>query len=148
MEKLPAFDPHLLWFLLPIALFIIVVPAILFCVVVHRALAACAPASRTMAPALAWLELVPFFGLYWTFKVVDAVATSLEREFARRGLPPEPAPGRTIGKTYATLALLSAIPLVNFVTMLPATGSWALYCIKIATVTSKLSDPAGAIRPV
>jgi hypothetical protein len=147
MDNLPTLDPHLLWFLLPIALFIIVVPAILFCIVVHRALAACARETRTMSPALAWLELVPLFGLYWTFRVVDAVATSLEREFARRGLPPEPAPGRTIGKTYATLALLSAIPIVNFVTTLPAAGSWAAYCIKIATVTSRLATPAREIRP-
>jgi hypothetical protein len=73
-----------------------------------------------MAPALTWLELIPLFGLFWTFRVVGAVASSLHNEFVRRGLPAEPAPGKAIGTAYATLAALSAIPLVNFVTTLPA----------------------------
>ena len=151
MENLPALDPQTLQpyllALLSIFLLIIVVPAILFCIVVHRALAHCAPESRTMAPALAWLELIPFFGLYWTFRVVRAVASSLHNEFVRRGLPTTPAPGKTIGTAYATLAALSAIPGVNFVTLLPASACWALYCIRIANLTSRLADPPGAIRP-
>ena len=151
MENLPALDPQtlqpLLWVFLCVFVLIVLVPAILFCIVVHRALAHCAPASRTMAPALAWLELVPLFGLYWTFRVVGAVASSLSNEFARRGLPPEPAPGKALGTAYATLTLLSAIPLVNFVTVLPGAVCWALYCIRIASLTSRLAEPPGAIRP-
>jgi len=151
MENLPALDPHTLQpyllALLPVVLLIVLVPAILFCIVVHRALAHCAPESRTMAPALAWLELVPLFGLYWTFRVVGAVASSLSNEFVRRGLPTGPAPGKAIGTAYATLALLSAIPVINFVTTLPAAVCWALYCVRIASLTSRLTDPPGAIRP-
>ena len=151
MENLPALDPQtlqpLLWVMVPVFLLIVFVPAILFCIVVHRALAHCAPESRTMAPALTWLELIPLFGLYWTFRVVAAVASSLHNEFVRRGLPSEPAPGKGIGTAYATLSALSAIPLVNFVTTLPAAGCWALYCIRIARLTNRLADPPGAIRP-
>jgi len=151
MENLPTLDPQTLQpyllALLPVILLIILVPAILFCIVVHRALAHCAPESRTMAPALAWLELIPLFGLYWTFRVVRAVASSLHNEFVRRGLPTGPAPGKAIGTAYATLSALSAIPLVNFVTMLPASVCWAAYCIRITSLTKRLDDPAGAIRP-
>ena len=151
MENLPALDPEslkpLLLAFLPVLLFILLVPAILFCIVAHRALAHCAPSARTMAPALAWLELIPLFGLYWTFRVVKAVASSLHNEFVRRGLPAEPAPGQGIGTAYATLALLSAIPLVNFATTLPAALCWALYCIRITLLTKKLDEPASAIRP-
>jgi hypothetical protein len=152
MENFPALDPDtllpLLLALLPIIFVIVLVPAILFCIIVHRALAHCSPASRTMAPWLAWLELIPIFGLVWTFRVVGAVASSLHNEFVRRGMPTDSAPGKGLGTAYATLALLSAVPLVNFVTTLPAAVCWALYCIRIATLTSRLAGPAGAItRP-
>jgi hypothetical protein len=151
MENLPALDPQslqpYLLVLVPVFLLIVFVPAILLCIVVHRALAHCARESRTMAPALAWLELIPLFGLYWTFRVVRAVATSLHNEFTRRGLPTGAAPGKAIGTAYATLAALSAIPLVNFVTTLPAAVCWALYCVRIASLTSRLADRPNAIRP-
>lgn len=149
MENLPALDPQTLWPVLlaalPILFLIVIVPAILFCVVAHRALSHCAPSSRTMAPGLVWLGLVPFVSLLWPFRVVAAVANSLHKEFVRRGLPIDPAPGKGLGTAYATLAVLSAIPLVNFVTMLPGAVCWALYCIRIASLTSRLVDPPGAI---
>src|SRR5678815_5475523 len=144
MENLPALDPQtlqpLLWVFVCVFVLIVLVPAILFCIVVHRALAHCAPESRTMAPALAWLELIPLFGWYWTCRVVGAGASSLSNEFVRRGLPTGPAPGKAIGTAYATLALLSATPVVNFVTTLPAAVFWALYCVRIASLTSRLTD--------
>jgi hypothetical protein len=149
METLPL-DPQALVPILiamaPIILLILLVPMILLSVIVHRALARCAPSSRTMAPALVWLSLIPIVGLFWPFRVVHAVAASLHNEFVRRGIAAEPAPGKTLGMAYATLALLSAIPLVNFVTTLPAAVCWALYCIKIAMVTNKL-DAATAVIP-
>ena len=150
MENLPALDPEslrpVLLAALPILFLIVVLPPILFCIVVHRALAHCAPSSRTMAPGLVWLVLVPFVSLFWPFRVVGAVATSLHNEFVRRGLPTDPAPGKALGTAYATLAVLSAIPLVNFVTMLPGAVCWALYCVRIASLTSRLVDPPGAIQ--
>jgi hypothetical protein len=151
METLPSLDPQtllpLLWTLLPIVLFIVLVPAIIFCVIVHRALARCAPSTRRMAPALVWLVLIPFVSLFWPFRVVGAVAASLHAEFVRRGMAAEPAPGKTLGTAYATLALLSAIPLVNFLTTLPAAVCWALYCVKIATLTRKLDESRAVIVP-
>jgi len=149
MENLPALDPQtllpLLLTLLPIVLLIVLVPTILLDVLLHRALARCARSSRTMAPGLVWLGLIPVFGLFWPFRVVPAVATSLHNEFMRRGIAEEPAPGKAIGMAWATLALLSAVPLVNFVTILPAGICWAFYCIRIAVLTRKLDESAAVI---
>ncbi len=150
MENLPALDPHtllpLLLTLLPIVFLIVIVPTILLDLLLHRALARCAPSSRTMSPGLVWISLIPVVGLFWPFRAVNAVATSLHNEFVRRGIVEDSAPGKTLGMAYATLALLSAIPLVNFVTVLPGAVCWALYCIKIASLTKKLDPPfpAGA----
>ena len=149
MENLPAVDPTTLratlLAVLPILLLITVIPIVLLDILLHRALARCAPSSRTMAPGLVWLMLIPVFGLFWAFRVVNRVATSLRNEFQRRGLGESPAPGKAIGRAWATLALLSAIPLVNFATMLPAAICWAFYCIRIALLTRKLDDSAAVI---
>ena len=150
MENLPALDPQallpLLLAALPILLVIVLVPTVLLDILLHRALARCAPSSRTMSPILVWLMLIPVVGLFWPFRVVPAVAKSLHNEFARRGIPEGAAPGKAIGLAWATLALLSAVPLVNFVTILPAAICWALYCIRIALLTRKL-DESGAVVP-
>ena len=149
MENLPALDPQTLLptllTILPIVFVIVLIPAILLDVILHRALSRCAPSSRTMAPAMVWLGLLPLVGLFWPFRVVKAVATSLHNEFVRRGIAEEAAPGKTLGMAWATLSLLSAIPLVNFVTILPAAVCWALYCIRIAVLTRKLDDNAAVI---
>ena len=149
MENLPTVDPDallpMLLAILPIVLLIVLVPLVLLDVLLHRALARCAPSARTMSPWLVWLGLIPLFGLFWNFRVVGAVATSLGNEFARRGIAGSAAPGKAIGMAWAALALLSAIPLVNFVTMLPAAICWALYCIRIAVLTRTLDDSAAVV---
>ena len=144
MEQLHTLLPVLLT-ILPIVLLIMLVPVVLLDLILHRALAHCAPSSRTMAPWLVWLGLIPVVGLFWSFRVVDAVAKSLHNEFVRHGIAESPAPGKPLGMAWATLSLLSAIPLVNFVTMLPAAICWALYCIQVATLTRKLDDSAAVI---
>jgi hypothetical protein len=149
MENLPNLDPQtllpMLLAVLPILLAMIYVPAILLDVILHRALAHCAPASRTMSPWLVWLGLIPIFGLFWSFRVVRAVASSLHNEFERHGIAESPAPGKPLGMAWATLSLLSAIPLLNFVTMLPGAICWALYCIQVATLTRKLDDSKAVV---
>ncbi len=146
MENL---DPQtllpLLLTILPIVFLIVLIPVVLLDVLLHRALARCAPSSRTMSPWLVWLSLVPVVGLFWPFRVVPAVAASLHNEFVRRGIPEEPAPGKTIGMAWAWLALLSAVPLVNFLAMLPAAICWAMYCIRIAVLTRKLDESKAVI---
>ena len=149
MMSVPRIDPHTLWpmllALLPIILLISLVPVVLLDILLHRALNRCAPSSRTMSPWLVWLGLVPVFGLFWAFRVVKAVATSLHNEFVRRGIAESPAPGRTVGMAWAWLSLLSFVPIVNFLTILPAELCWAFYCIQIALFTRKLDDNAAIV---
>src|SRR5215212_5649018 len=100
MADLPT-DPKallpILLTLLPIVLLIVLVPAIIFSWIAHRALARCAPSSRTMPPGQVWIGLIPFVNLLWPFRVVNAVARSLHSEFARRGIVEDSAPGKMIG---------------------------------------------------
>ena len=75
-----------------------VVPTIFYVLTLRRALANCAPTSRTLDSAMLWLLLVPVVGRIWHFFVVSGMANSLQNEFLRRNLPPEAErPGYSIG---------------------------------------------------
>jgi hypothetical protein len=124
--------------MLPIVLLILLIPTIFFLLTLQRALARCEPSSRTMTPGQVWLLLVPIFNLAWIFLVVNALSDSLHREFTRRGIPVTPNPGKSIGLAYAILSLLSAVPLVGFLTGLPACVCWILYWVEIARYSGRL----------
>jgi hypothetical protein len=133
---------------LPILFVIVLLPTIFFLYTLQKALARCEPGSRTMTPGQVWISLVPLVNLVWPFLVVNAVSESLHREFTRRGMAEDPEPGRKLGLAFATLALLSAVPLLNLLTGIPMIVCWILYWVKIAGYSAKLEVPAPAIPPV
>ena len=66
--------------------FVSLVITVLYHVSLMRAIQACVPDNRTMAPGLVWLNLVPLLNLVWQFVTVVQVGGSLKREYADRGL--------------------------------------------------------------
>jgi hypothetical protein len=127
--------------ILPIVFLVVLIPSVLFFLSLHRALARCAPASRTMSPGQVWVGLIPLVSAVWPFFLVNAMSTSLHNEFVRRGMAEDPAPGQSIGMGFAILSLLCAVPLVNFVAFLPMVVCWILYWVKIEGFSSKLAVP-------
>jgi hypothetical protein len=145
METTPALDTQtliaMMLTVLPIVFLVALVPTVLFFLTLQRALARCAPTARTMSPGQVWFGVIPVFNLVWPFYMVNAISTSLHNEFVRRGIVEEPAPAKTIGMAFATLGLLSIIPLLNILTALPTLVCWIVYWVKIAGFSKKLAAP-------
>jgi uncharacterized membrane protein HdeD (DUF308 family) len=59
---------------------------IFYLITMSRALERCSPESRKMSPGSVWLMLVPILGIIWQYMVVDAVSSSIGREFRKRGM--------------------------------------------------------------
>ncbi len=128
----------LLWVVLGIPSLVAVV---FFLLTQQHALAACSPTVRKMEPGMVWLQFVPIFNLVWQFLVVLAISESLQQEFQRRNLPVEPNPSRGIGLAVCILNCVSLVPIVNWVTLLPALVCWIVYWVKIAGLNSRLVAP-------
>jgi hypothetical protein len=113
--------------------FITLIAIVLFLLTLQNGLKKCAPASRTMAPGKVWLWLIPVFGLVWQFIVVMNVAKSLEREFARLGIPcSEPSPGQTLGLSTCVCNCFLFVPLLGGLAGLIGLVLWIIYWRKIA----------------
>ena len=54
--------------------------------------------NRTINPNYVWFMFIIFFNLYYNFKLVSSIATSLSNEFSDRNIAvDEKRPGETIG---------------------------------------------------
>lgn len=81
---------------------------------VRKLLVEIAEPNRFLRPNQAWLLIIPFFNIYWNFKVARSVSNSLNNEFYDRKIAEEPAPGLVKGLSYAWMFLLSNIPFPAF----------------------------------
>ncbi len=115
------------------------IPAVFYLDALRRALAACAPARRTLDPRLVWLQLVAMalatpslviapllgpgaaralllvsvipglFGIVWQFVIVIAVSRSLGAELRARGIPADPSPALGLGLWTAALGPVTVL---------------------------------------
>jgi len=118
---------------------------IVFIASLSSALARCSIASRTMAPGMVWLMLVPLLNLVWQFIVVSGLSDSLRNEFRSRNIPNvEPQPGRAIGIAMCVCACCGIIPFVNLLALPAHLALLIIYWVKIAGF-SRMLDLAPAI---
>ena len=96
--------------------------------------------NRTIGPNYVWLMFIIFFNLYFHFKLVSSIATSLSNEFADRNIAvDEKRPGETIGfinSIFLVLWVINAftkfdLEAINFILSLGALITWILYWVKI-----------------
>lgn len=80
-----------------------------FCWSLYKAFLKVRESNRTMPAGLVWLLLIPGFSLFWNFKVVISMASSLHKEFTDRDFEIEKQPGFIYGMIYASLAVLPSI---------------------------------------
>lgn len=120
--------------------------AIFYFLNLQNALKQCAPQNQRMAPGLVWLSLIPFFNLFWNFKVVSAVADSLAAELQMRGLPRnEERPGYQVGMAHCILSICAyiqylGIPVIGQLCGLAGFICWIVYWVKIAGYKKKLME--------
>lgn len=94
---------------------------------VRRTLLRVAPQNRLMKPDMAWLLVIPFFNIYWNFVVANQMADSLTNEFYDRKIAEEENPGKSLGRLYAWMFLLSNIPFPPFILITVALLSFVYF---------------------
>jgi hypothetical protein len=96
--------------------------------------------NRTINPNYVWFMFIIFFNLYYNFKLVSSIATSLSNEFSDRNIAvDEKRPGETIGfinSIFLVLWFINAFTkfdpgAVNFFLTLGALITWIIYWVKI-----------------
>lgn len=69
-------------------------------------------------PNMTWLLLVPFFNLYWNFKVYPALAESYQAFFYSHGIADVGDCGQALARWYCICALLWFIPCAAWIASL------------------------------
>ena len=96
--------------------------------------------NRTIDPNYVWFMFIIFFNLYYNFKLVSSIATSLSNEFSDRNIAvDEKRPGETIGfinSIFLVLWFINAftkfdLEAINFILSLGALITWIIYWVKI-----------------
>jgi len=116
---------------------------IAFLLTLSKALSHCRPKNRTMEPGQVWLNLIPIFGLIWSFVTVLRVAESLQNEYRDRGWRARGDFGKQIGLAYLILSLLGIIPFIGPVFSLAALVCFVMYWVKIAGFNKELAGTGG-----
>ena len=112
---------------------------VFFLLTLSKALHRVRPELRTIEPGQVWLNLIPFFNLYWIFVLTSKVPDSLGREFRERRMHRRGENyGAEVGKWYAICTIASIVPFVNYVAGPAALICWILFWVKIAGLSSEL----------
>lgn len=121
---------------------VLLVPFVLYCRTLQKALERCSPASRTMAPWKVWLLAIPIFNIGWQFVVTINVSRTLRNEFQRRRAPEFPEdPGRTAGFLMSILTTSSLLPVVGVFLLRIGTLCWIIHWVQIARYSGRLKKP-------
>lgn len=127
---------------------------IFFLLSMQKALNRCSPSNRTMEPGMVWLQLIPVFGMVWSFFVVLKTSESLDAEIRYRNITgQERNPGRGVGLASCILSawvsLVGWIPYIGlFLSFLPGIACvvcWIIYWVRISRTAGILvPSPAQA----
>ena len=141
------FQPWHLLLLLIVALFFLV-PAVFYVLTLQRALAKCAPASRTLEPGMVWLSIIPVVSIVVNFFIVFGMAKSLRNEFNLRGIPvADSTPGQAIGLAMSICACCGVIPILGLIAGAASLVLWILYWLKVAEYSRMLDGKPQQIMP-
>ncbi|TND10392.1 MAG: hypothetical protein FD123_34 [Bacteroidetes bacterium] len=135
--------------LLLVVLAVVLPIAIFYLLNLQRTLEAVSPECRKHSPGSVWLLLIPIFNYIWIFILVAGIAESLENEYRKRGMHVEPRPTYSIGITYASLNIASAVfniipnPATKILAaLIGLTGFvfWIIYWVKTAEHKNRLNQ--------
>jgi hypothetical protein len=126
-----------------ILLFLFIIPA-LYLNTLRKTLLLIDVKNRTIDPNYVWFMFIIGFNLYYHFKLVNSIATSLSNEFADRNIAiDQKRPGETVGYINSTFLVTYVIylyaffhpnldkKLIDFFLVYGALISWIIYWVKI-----------------
>ena len=98
----------------------LIVYVVMFMVLIYKLWAAIqiAPARTTPGKAVGFL-FIPFFNLYWIFQAYWGWAQDYNAYLARHGLTFAPGVSDGLALTYSILRVLMAVPIVNYLVLIP-----------------------------
>jgi hypothetical protein len=126
-----------------IPLLIVLIPAVLYLNSLRKTLLLIDVKNRTIDPNYVWFMFIIGFNLYYHFKLVNSIATSLSNEFADRNIAiNQKRPGETVGYINSTFLVTYVIyfyfctfsqikPDQNAILVWGALISWIIYWVKI-----------------
>jgi len=129
----------IVWPLLVLGIPLAIYAFIVFCLFVHRSWSWIQDGHARTGPckALGFL-FIPFFNLYWIFEAYWGFAKDYNAYTARHGLQAAPKLPESLFLAYCILILVSLIPFVDFVTIIPN-------FIILAIIISKVCDAVNAL---
>jgi hypothetical protein len=100
---------------------------VLFFIIVHRcwSLIQDGYARTTPGKAIGFL-FIPFYSYYWVFPAMSGLAKDMNMYNRRRNLPIPPC-NEGLATTFSVFWLLTCIPYVDFVTVIPWFVLWIIY---------------------
>ncbi len=93
---------------------------VLICWILYDCLKRVPPQFRQQEPGLAWLLLIPFFGIVWNFFVFLPLARSYQSYFYSRGRTDLRDCGYNISLAYCICAAISIIPYLGLLAFIPS----------------------------
>ena len=99
---------------------------------------------RTMEPWQVFLLLIPCFNIIWLFFVVQKIPESFRNYFHAIGDHSRGDCGAGIGLWYAILTIVSAIPLVNYISVFPTLILMVMFVVKMWQLKGVVQSSAGA----
>ncbi len=93
---------------------------VLTCWILYRCLKRVPPQFRQQEPGLAWLLLIPFFGVVWNFFVFLPLVRSYQSYFYSRGRTDLQDCGYNISLAYCICAAVSMIPYLGLLAWIPS----------------------------
>jgi hypothetical protein len=121
-------------------LFLLAIPT-LYLITLRNTLLLIKVKNRAIEPNNIWFMFIIFFNIFYHFKLVSCIATSLNNEFSDRNMPiDEKRPGETIGYINSIFLALSVITFLlrfnpqnlNLFLFSCAFISWIIYWVKIS----------------
>ena len=106
------------------------------------------PGYRTMEPAMVFLLLIPCFGIVWLFFIVIKIPESFRNYFWATGNHRYGDCGAALGMWYAVLTVVTAIPYLGILAMIPAMICQILFLMKIIEMKKAIeADVASGKAP-
>jgi hypothetical protein len=93
-----------------------------------------------MQPGQVWLLFIPLFNIVWNFIVVDAIASSFQRQYEKLGVIKESKPTYKIGIAMAVLQTVSLVPMINAITLIPSLACWIIYWVRVTNIRNELNE--------
>ncbi len=93
---------------------------VLICWILYGCLKRVPPQFRQQEPGLAWLLLIPFFGIVWNFFVFLPLARSYQSYFYSRGRTDLKDCGYNVSLAYCICAAISIVPYLGILLGIPS----------------------------